>query len=55
MEELNNTVGITLTDIEKEAYVGAYRCDLVAIDEFYARMLNQNVPLFYFDFENYTN
>lgn len=33
IEELNNIVGLTLTDIEKEAYVGAYRCDLVAIDE----------------------
>lgn len=31
--ELNNIVGSTLTDIEKESYVGAYRCDLVAIDE----------------------
>lgn len=33
IEELNNIIGLTLTDIEKEAYVGAYRCDLVAIDE----------------------
>lgn len=33
IEELNDIVGLTLTDIEKEAYVGAYRCDLVAIDE----------------------
>lgn len=33
IEELNNIVGLSLTDIEKEAYVGAYRCDLVAIDE----------------------
>lgn len=33
IEELSNIVGLTLTDIEKEAYVGAYRCDLVAIDE----------------------
>jgi len=33
IEELNDIIGLTLTDIEKEAYVGAYRCDLVAIDE----------------------
>lgn len=26
----------------------------MSIDKFYERMLNQNVPLFYFDFENYT-
>lgn len=26
-----------------------------SIDKFYDRMLNQNVPLFYFDFENYTD
>lgn len=30
---LNDTVGLTLTDIDKEVYVGSYRCDLVAIDE----------------------
>lgn len=25
--------GLTLTDLEKEVYVGSYRCDLVAMDE----------------------
>ncbi|MGF3067356.1 DUF4268 domain-containing protein [Facklamia sp. P12950] len=30
---LNDTVGLTLTDIDKEVYVGSYRCDLVAVDE----------------------
>lgn len=30
---LNEAVGLTLTDISKEVYVGAYRCDLVAVDE----------------------
>lgn len=30
---LNETVGLTLTDIDKEVYVGSYRCDLVAVDE----------------------
>lgn len=30
---LNDTVGLTLTDIDKEVYVGYYRCDLVAVDE----------------------
>lgn len=33
IELLNDIVGLTLTDIDKEVYVGAYRCDLVAIDE----------------------
>ena len=33
IELLNETVGLTLTDIDKEAYVGTYRCDLVAVDE----------------------
>lgn len=33
IEELNDIISLTLTDIEKEDYVGAYRCDLVAIDE----------------------
>ncbi|WP_306485867.1 DUF4268 domain-containing protein [Anaerococcus sp.] len=30
---LNDAVGLTLTDIDKEVYVGSYRCDLVAVDE----------------------
>ncbi len=30
---LNDEIGLTLTDINKEVYVGSYRCDLVAIDE----------------------
>lgn len=30
---LNETVGLTLTDISREVYVGTYRCDLVAKDE----------------------
>ncbi len=30
---LNEILGLTLVDISKEAYVGAYRCDLVATDE----------------------
>ena len=33
IELLNQTVGLTLTDIDKEVYVGSYRCDLVAVDE----------------------
>jgi len=33
IELLNEAVGLTLTDIDKEVYVGSYRCDLVAIDE----------------------
>lgn len=33
MDLLNDTVGLTLTDIDKEVYVGSYRCDLVAVDE----------------------
>lgn len=33
IELLNESVGLTLTDIDKEVYVGSYRCDLVAIDE----------------------
>ena len=33
IEELNNILGMTLTDVSKEVYVGSYRCDLVAIDE----------------------
>lgn len=30
---LNDEIGLTLTDINKEVYVGSYRCDLVAVDE----------------------
>lgn len=33
IEELNSILGLTLTDVSKEVYVGSYRCDLVAIDE----------------------
>ncbi|HPX32764.1 MAG TPA: DUF4268 domain-containing protein [Erysipelotrichaceae bacterium] len=33
IELLNETVGLTLTDIDKEVYVGSYRCDIVAVDE----------------------
>lgn len=33
IELLNDTVGLTLTNLEKEVYVGSYRCDLVAMDE----------------------
>lgn len=33
IELLNETVGLTLIDIDKEVYVGSYRCDLVAVDE----------------------
>ena len=33
IELLNETVGLTLTDIDEEVYVGSYRCDLVAVDE----------------------
>ena len=33
IEELNNILGLTLTDVSKEVYVGSYRCDLVAVDE----------------------
>ncbi|QGM80875.1 DUF4268 domain-containing protein [Otariodibacter oris] len=33
IELLNNEIGLTLTDITKEVFVGAYRCDLVAKDE----------------------
>ena len=33
IEELNGILGLTLTDVSKEVYVGSYRCDLVAIDE----------------------
>ncbi len=33
IELLNDILGLTLVDIDKEVYVGAYRCDLVAKDE----------------------
>lgn len=33
IEMLNEVLGLTLTDVNKEAYVGSYRCDLVATDE----------------------
>ena len=32
IELLNDILGLTLVDIDKEVYVGAYRCDLVAKD-----------------------
>ena len=33
IEILGDEIGLTLTDIDKEVYVGSYRCDLVAHDE----------------------
>lgn len=33
IELLNEVLGLTLVDIEKEVFVGSYRCDLVACDE----------------------
>lgn len=33
IELLNEKLGLTLVDVNAEAYVGAYRCDLVAVDE----------------------
>lgn len=33
LEYLNEILGLTLVDIDKEVYVGPYRCDLVAKDE----------------------
>lgn len=33
IEFLNEKLGLTLVDINTEAYVGAYRCDIVAVDE----------------------
>lgn len=33
IELLNDILGLTLVDVDKEVYVGAYRCDLVAKDE----------------------
>ena len=33
IELLNDILGLTLVDVDREVYVGAYRCDLVAKDE----------------------
>lgn len=33
IELLDEVLGLTLIDIEKEVFVGSYRCDLVACDE----------------------
>lgn len=33
IELLNEILGLTLVDVDKEVYVGAYRCDIVAQDE----------------------
>lgn len=33
LEYLNDILGLTLIDVDKEVYVGPYRCDLVAKDE----------------------
>lgn len=33
IEMLSDEIGLTLTDISKEVFVGSYRCDLVAKDE----------------------
>ncbi len=33
IEYLNEILGLTLVDVEKEVYVGPYRCDLLAKDE----------------------
>lgn len=33
IEMLSNAVGLTLTEVNKEVFVGSYRCDLVAKDE----------------------
>ena len=33
LEYLNEILGLTLTDVDKEAFVGPFRCDLVAKDE----------------------
>lgn len=33
MELLNEALGLTLVDVEKEVFVGSYRCDLLATDE----------------------
>lgn len=33
LELLNEAIGLTLSEVEKEVYVGSYRCDLVGTDE----------------------
>ncbi len=33
LELLSEAIGLTLSEVEKEVYVGAYRCDLVGTDE----------------------
>lgn len=33
LELINEAIGLTLCDVEREVYVGSYRCDLVASDE----------------------
>ncbi len=33
LEYLNDILGLTLTDVEQEALVGSYRCDIIAKDE----------------------
>lgn len=33
LELLNETIGVTLSEVKKEVYVGVYRCDLVGNDE----------------------
>ena len=33
LEQLNEVLGLTLSEVEKEVYVGSYRCDLVGVDE----------------------
>ncbi len=33
IQYLNDILGLTLVEVSKEAYVGSYRCDLVAVDE----------------------
>lgn len=33
LEILNEAIGLTLSEVEKEVYVGSYRCDLVGTDE----------------------
>ena len=33
MEYLNDILGLTLTEVNREVYVGPYRCDIVATDE----------------------
>ena len=31
LEILNDAIGLSLSEVEKEVYVGTYRCDLVGI------------------------